>query len=110
MVLAKSGASWNGAALPAYPTTAPEITVARVTIPSHSTLPLHKHPSINAGYLISGAVTVVTESGEERTLRAGDGFIELVDAWHYGRNDGDEPVEIVVVYAGSPGVPLSVAK
>ena len=109
-IVTQSGVSWNGAALPAYPTTAPEITVARVTVPPHSVLPLHKHPIINAGYLISGALTVVAESGEERKLRAGEGVIELVNAWHSGRNDGDEPVVIVVVYAGSPGMPLSVKK
>ena len=77
-VLAKSGASWNGAALPAYPTTAPEITVVRITIPPHHALPLHKHPIINAGYLVSGAITVVAESGEKHEVRAGDALIELV--------------------------------
>ena len=106
-VLAKGGASWDGAALPAYPTTAPEVTVARVTIPPHSALPVHKHPILNAAYMVSGAITIVAESGKERKVRAGDGFIELVDTWHHGRNDGDEPAVIVVVYVGSPGVPLT---
>ncbi|WP_437711742.1 cupin domain-containing protein [Sorangium sp. So ce448] len=109
-IIAKGEASWDGAALPAYPTTAPEITVARITIPPRGALPVHKHPSINAAYLVSGAVTVVTESGRERQLHAGDAIIELVNAWHTGRNDGDEPAVFVVVYAGSPGVPLSVKK
>jgi quercetin dioxygenase-like cupin family protein len=109
-ILAKSGASWNGAALPAYPTTTPEITIARVTLLPHSVLPLHKHPIINAGYLVSGAITVIAESGEERKVRAGDGLIELVNTWHYGRNDGDEPAVIVAVYVGTEGMPLSVKK
>ncbi|WP_437922855.1 cupin domain-containing protein [Sorangium sp. So ce291] len=109
-VLAKGGASWDGAALPAYPTTAPEVTVVRITIPPHSALPIHKHPIINASYMVSGAITVVTESGKELKVRAGDGFLELVDAWHHGRNDGDEPAVIVVVYVGSPGAPLTVEK
>lgn len=109
-IIAKGEASWDGAALPAYPTTTPEITVARITIPPRGALPVHKHPIINAAYLVSGAVTIVAESGRERQLRAGDAIIELVDAWHTGRNDGDEPAVFVVVYAGSPGVPLSVKK
>ncbi|WP_437949090.1 cupin domain-containing protein [Sorangium sp. So ce296] len=109
-VVAKGGASWDGAALPAYPATAPEVTVVRVTIPPHSALPVHKHPSINAAYMISGAITIVAESGKELKVRAGDGFLELVDSWHHGRNDGDEPAVIVVVYVGSPGAPLTVEK
>ena len=65
-------------------------------------------PSINAGYLISGAVTVEAEDGSVWVVQAGEGLIELVDTLHYGRNEGDVPAEIVVVYAGVKDVPLAV--
>ncbi|CAA6676553.1 MULTISPECIES: cupin domain-containing protein [unclassified Lentimonas] len=109
-VLAQSGASWDGAALPAYPTEAPEVTVKKVTIPPHSKLKWHLHPSINAGYMISGEIVVISEDGQERIVTAGEGLIETVNTWHYGRNDGDVPAEIVVVYVGVKGRPLAILK
>ncbi len=109
-VLAKTTTSWVGTPLPPYPQTQPEVTVLRITIPVGAQLPLHKHPVINAGYLTKGQLTVVADDGTTMTLKAGDALVEMVDAWHYGRNDGESDAEIVVFYAGSPGVPLSVLK
>ena len=106
-ILVQSDKSWNGATLPSYPTEQPQISVVKVTVPPHSKLKWHKHPSINAGYLISGEITVEAEDGTVRVVKAGEGLIELVDTLHYGRNDGDVVAEIVVVYAGVKGVPLA---
>jgi quercetin dioxygenase-like cupin family protein len=109
-VLAKSAKMWDGSPLPNYPTQSPEITLLKVTIPAHTQLPMHKHPVINAGYLLSGELTVISEEGAELTLKAGDTLIELVDKWHYGKNDGDEDVELIVFYAGSKESPITVKK
>lgn len=109
-VLVQSDKSWNGQQLPAYPTEQPQVSVVKVTIPPKSKLKWHAHPVINAGYLIRGEVTVTTEDGTERVVKAGEGLIELVDTLHYGRNDGDVPAEIIVVYAGVKGVPLAIIK
>lgn len=109
-VLAKSSTSWDGAALPAYPTGTPEISVLRITIPAGAKLPMHKHPVINAGVLLSGELTVVTEDGKTLLLKAGDAIVEVVNTWHYGQNTGTGPAEIVVVYAGTPGTPITVLK
>lgn len=98
--LVKSHTSWDGSALPAYPKDAPEISVLKITIPPHTTLPLHKHPIINVGYMVKGSLKVVSDENKTLVLKAGDAIIEVVDKWHYGVNEGDEPVEIVVVYAG----------
>ena len=98
--LVKSTQSWDGTPLPAYPKEAPEISVLKITIPPHTTLPLHKHPIINVGYMVKGMLKVVTDENKTLHLKTGDAIIEVVDKWHYGVNEGDEPVEIVVVYAG----------
>src|SRR5262245_24309584 len=50
-VVAKATASWDGAALPAYPPGTPEITIVRIVVPPNTKLPVHKHPVINAGVL-----------------------------------------------------------
>lgn len=109
-LLAETGRMWDGTDLPAYPTGRPKISMVKFTIPPGSELPWHKHPSINAGYVVSGLLSVRTEDGKELILKAGDAIIELVDKWHAGRNDGSEPVVIVVFYAGTPGVPLAIRK
>jgi quercetin dioxygenase-like cupin family protein len=109
-VLAQSTTSWDGTELPRYPRSQPEITILRILIPPHTALPLHKHPVINAGVLLRGSLTVVAESGRVLHLEAGDSIVELVNQWHYGRNDGDEPAEIIVFYAGTPGKPITVTR
>jgi len=106
--LAKSTLSWDGTALPAYPTGTPEVTILRITIPPHTALPMHKHPVINAGVLLKGKLTVRTSDQREKHLAEGDSLIELVEQWHFGRNDGDEPAVILVVYAGELGKPITV--
>ncbi|MCA9444669.1 MAG: cupin domain-containing protein [Candidatus Omnitrophica bacterium] len=109
-VLAKTSKMWDGSALPDYPKENPEVTILKVTIPAHTELPMHKHAVINAGYVLSGELTVVSEEGPEMTLKAGDTLVELVDKWHYGKNEGDEDVEIVVFYAGEKDKPITIKK
>lgn len=73
-------------------------------------LPWHKHPVINAGILLKGELTVVAEDDTILNMRAGDTIVEVVGKWHYGKNEGDEPAEIIVFYAGTQGVPLTIKK
>lgn len=108
--LVKSTTSWDGTPLPAYPTSTPEITILRITIPPHQTLPMHTHPVINAGVLLKGELTVMTDSGHVLHLKPYDPIIEVVDTWHYGKNEGDEPAEIVVFYAGDQGNAITIKK
>ncbi len=49
-----------GNTLPEYPEGKPEITILRIQIPPGTTLPLHTHPVINAGVLLSGELAVIT--------------------------------------------------
>jgi len=105
--LAQSTTSWDGSALPAYPAGTAEVTVLRYNIPPDTTLPWHLHPVINAGVIISGNLTVVTKAGAQLHLSAGDALVETVDTWHQGINEGPEPVDIIVFYAGIVNEPLT---
>lgn len=105
--LAKSSRSWDGAPLPAYPQGVPEITILRIVIPPGTALPMHEHPVINAGVLVKGALTVQTKEGNVLHLAAGDPIIEVAKTWHCGKNEGSEPAEIIVFYAGSEGTPIT---
>jgi len=106
--LIKTSQSWNGALLPTYPEGQPEITLLRITIPAGTQLPKHSHPFINAGVLISGELTVYTEDGKSNVLKAGDSIVEVVNTIHYGANEGDDPAEIIVFYAGIEGEAVTV--
>ena len=109
-VLAKTSSSWDGRDLPDYTKGKPEITILRITIPQGVQLPLHKHPVINAGILLKGELTVVTEDNKTLHLKAGDSIVEVVNKWHYGKNEGNKPAEIIVFYAGILGTPITIKK
>lgn len=104
----KATVSWDGEPLPVYPQGQPEITILKITIAPGQQLPVHKHPYINAGVLLRGQLTVVTEQGKTLQLKAGQALVELVDKWHYGKNEGTEPAEIIVFYAGIQAQPITV--
>jgi quercetin dioxygenase-like cupin family protein len=109
-VLTKSGSSWDGTALPIYPKGKPEITILRITVPPKTKLAVHEHPVINAGVLLRGELRVVKQGGQSMILKAGDALVELVNVWHHGENNSDEPAEIIVFYAGTAGAPVTVKR
>ena len=110
VTLAKTTKSWNGKELPKYPEGTPEVTILKITIPPKTRLPLHKHPEINAGVVLKGELTVISEAKDTLYLKSGDPIVELVDTWHFGRNDTSKPVELIVFYAGVKGTPITIKK
>ena len=107
-VLIKTTTSWNGAMLPPYSEGQPEITIIRYRFAPGASIPMHMHPVINAGVLLKGELNIFTKTGEKITLKAGEPLIELFKEWHYGSNPGTEPVDLIVVYAGTVGTPLTI--
>lgn len=106
--LVKTTESWNGVSLPDCSETEREVTVLKITIAPGTKLPIHHHPVINVGYMLSGELTVITTKGEEKVIRKGDALVELVGQKHYGVNNSSEPAEIVVVYFGEENQPVTV--
>ncbi|MTW23032.1 cupin domain-containing protein [Allochromatium palmeri] len=104
--LMRSSQSWNGHQLPAYRPQQPEITILRFRIEPGARLPLHLHPVINAGVLLSGELTVESKAGEILHLKAGEALVELVGELHFGYNSGTEPVDLIVFYAGNVEQPI----
>ncbi|MCP3941594.1 MAG: cupin domain-containing protein [Desulfobacteraceae bacterium] len=107
-VLIKTTHSWDGNPLIPYPQGQPQVTILRFSIPAGTSLPMHTHPVINAGVVISGELTVVTKTGKTLHLKAGDPIVEVVNTWHYGKNQGSEPVNIIVFYAGTKDLPITI--
>lgn len=108
--LAETSKSWDGLVLPNYLEGKPEITILKISIPAKTKLKMHKHSEINAGVLLKGKLTVISEKLDTLHLEAGDAIIELVDKWHYGENNSNEVAEIIVFYAGVKGVPITTIK
>lgn len=106
-ILLERSESWDGTPYKAYPSGPPQLTLIRLKIPAHTQLPWHTHPIPNAAYIVSGELTVeARSSGATRTLRQGQTLAEMVGTEHRGVT-GDTPVELLVFYAGTPGMPLS---
>lgn len=108
--LLKTNSSWNGQQYPAVNLQNPEVNVLKITIPAGEKLAWHQHPMINVAYMVSGELTVHTESGDVTTIKAGDVMAEVVNTWHYGENNGTEDVILVVTYVGEKDAPLSIGK
>ena len=107
-ILLQANQAWNGKAYTHYPTGQPELTMIKLTIAPHTVLPWHTHPIPNAAYVLSGTLTVHDkESDKSKTYHQGEAFAEIVDGVHRGES-GDEPVVLLITYAGTPGVPTSI--
>lgn len=107
-VLIKTAKAWNGAVLPEYGSGQPEITIIRYRFAPGASIPMHMHPVINAGVLLQGELTVTTKAGDKIQLKAGDPLVELFKEWHFGANSGLDVADLIVVYAGKVGTPLTI--
>ena len=96
--------SWDSSPYTSYPSGQPQITVLKITIPPN----WHRHPIISVGYVLSGHLTLEKrDTGERTILLAGQAVAETVQTTHRGFTT-DEPVELIVFYAGQVGLPLTV--
>ncbi len=76
----------------------PDVVVAIATFPPGARLPEHKHPYPHLVYVLDGVLTVTnTETGKTFTVKKGDFTAEMQDTWHYGVNNGTEPVRLLVI-------------
>jgi quercetin dioxygenase-like cupin family protein len=100
--------TWDGIKYHSYPTGQPQLTVRRITIPPNTALDWHRHPVISVGYVLAGKLTIEKrDTGERTVLHAGQTLAETVQATHRGFTT-DEPVELVVFYAGQVGTPITI--
>tara|TARA_R110002073_G_scaffold8207_3_gene45781 strand:+ start:63117 stop:63545 length:429 start_codon:yes stop_codon:yes gene_type:complete len=108
ITLLETTQSWNGKTLPSFPEGQPKITVSKITIPSKTKLPKHLHPLLTMGVITKGELTIVDVDNNKTTIKkVGDALIEVTNTIHYGENKGDEPVEIIVFYAGNETTPTT---
>ena len=109
-VLLKTTATWDNAEYTKLKIKNPEATVLKIIINVGEELPMHKHDLVNIAYVKKGTLTVITDDNKEITLHEGEVLPELIGKYHYGKNTGNESVELIVFYLGQKGTPLSVNK
>jgi quercetin dioxygenase-like cupin family protein len=106
------------------------LALSRVTIPAHTRLGLHRHPGSQIAYIPSGTLTYTVRkgvvnvyrgagdqeptvvrrvaAGRTGTVRAGEWVIEGPRVVHFGANEGDRPVLILLATLFRNGAPASV--
>ena len=100
--------SWDRQNYQGYPTGQPQLTVLRITIPSNTALHWHDQPVISVGYVLCGHLKIEKRDTGERTIvHAGQTVAETVQTTHRGFTT-DEPVKLVVFYAGQVGLPITI--
>ena len=109
-VLLKTVSTWDNEEYKELKIKKPEVTVLKITINVNEELPVHRHDLVNIAYVKKGTLTVITDENQKITLNAGECLPELIGKYHYGKNTGNEPVELIVFYIGEKGTPLSVDK
>ena len=100
--------SWDGNKNSHYVTGQPQITILKISIPPNTALDWHEHPMISAAYVVSGQITVeIRGTRKRKTFSAGQALAESVATVHRGYTT-NQPVDLVVFYAGAVGLPLSI--
>jgi quercetin dioxygenase-like cupin family protein len=76
----------------------PDVVVSIATFPPGARLPEHKHLYPHLVYVLDGELTVTnTETGKTFSVKKGDFTAEMQNTWHYGVNNGSEPVRLLVI-------------
>lgn len=76
----------------------PKVVASIVRIMPGESLAPHKHPYQRYAYVLKGALDVTLEKdGRQIHAKAGDFVVETLSGWHYGSNNSDEPVELLVI-------------
>lgn len=99
----KASKTWNGGPLGDSFGREREVSMIRITLRPGERLPMHSHPVISVDYILSGELTVISNEGEQKVFREGEGFLGLVNQNHYGVNKGLSDTEILAVYFGVIG-------
>ncbi len=109
-VLLKTTSTWDKVEYHKLKIKKPEVTVLKIDIGVGESLKMHKHDLVNIAYVKKGTLTVYTDKNEQITVKEGECLPEMIGKYHYGKNTGNDPVELIVFYIGEKDTPLAVDK
>jgi quercetin dioxygenase-like cupin family protein len=82
---------------------APNFVTRRFELEPGGRIPMHSHPTIEHEQVVVRGAMVITLSGEDRTVRAGDAVFIPAGTPHAYANLGDEVVEFICVIPNTSG-------
>jgi quercetin dioxygenase-like cupin family protein len=85
-----------------------DVRVMRVTLPPGGAAGWHTHPGPATVVVVGGELVDYSAAGCRTVLPAGSAVLEAADTIHDGRNEGSEPVELLVTYVLPAGQPPAV--
>lgn len=65
----------------------------------------HMHPVPLFVYMLEGTLSIEMDGHGTHTFSVGQGFAEVTNHWHNGRNLTDKPVRFLIVFSGQKGTP-----
>ena len=99
----KATATASGQKLQYPQTDKPEIESVLIEIAPGGESGRHMHPVPTYVYVLEGTLTVEMDNESPREYAAGSGFLESVNTWHNGKNLGQAPVKVLVVFVSEEG-------
>ena len=76
----------------------PDVNVSIATFPPGARLAEHQHPHPHFVYVLEGVLTVVnTDASKTYEVKAGEFVAEMQNTWHYGINQTNAPVNLLVI-------------
>ena len=76
----------------------PDVRVVTAVFAPGARLPVHKHLYPHYVYVLDGTLTIVNvETGKITQMKQGAFFVEMIDTWHYGRNDTGKPLTLLAI-------------
>ena len=85
-----------------------EVTILKITIEPGNATGWHKHDIPIFAHILQGEFTVEREDGVRFQFTAGNTISEMIDTYHQGVNQGEEPVVMIAIYLGGDARPLTV--
>jgi quercetin dioxygenase-like cupin family protein len=93
-----------------YPTETPaKVTSVIVTLEPGKETGWHTHGPPLFAYIMQGNLEISYRGHPTRQFKPGDSLLEAMTVEHNGRNTGEDPVRILVVFMGAEGVALTTA-
>src|SRR5437867_1040118 len=84
-----------------YPKTdSAEVTALVLDIGPGGETGRHMHPNPTFVYILEGAIDVEMDGHPTKSYKAGESFMEAINAWHNGKNRGTTPAKVLVVFTG----------
>lgn len=107
--LLKTTTSWDGKPI-VYPVGQAEVSALIIDIAPGGETGWHQHPVPSFGMVLEGTLEVQLKDGQVKRIEAGQAIAEVVATLHNGRNVDKKPLKLLVIYAGTPGGPLTLVE